>query len=202
MAIDVTIPSDEVLSSDGRHRRRVVNRDRVIHATLDLFADGTLTPTVADVAARAEVSERSVFRYFADVDDLIFSAMAHAAGHVTEDLHETRPAVGSLEERIAKYCTARIELFREISPVAQAARAWASGTPAILEPINEVRTCVEAQTDRFFGEEFAHLGVEGPAVRAAVEAVTSLDALAALGTSRPDGEIVEMMSVALRKLLS
>ena len=39
-------------------------------------------------------------------------------------------------------------------------------------------------------------------MRAAVEAVTSLDALAALGTSRPEGEIVEMMSVALRKLLS
>ena len=53
-------------SHDGRRRRREVNRQRVVTALLDLFSEGHVWPTVANVAVRAGVSERSIFRYFDD----------------------------------------------------------------------------------------------------------------------------------------
>src|SRR3712207_2660379 len=60
---------------DGRRLRREHNRDAVIDALLALFAEGCYTPAAADIAERAGISARSLFRYFDDVDDLVRAAI-------------------------------------------------------------------------------------------------------------------------------
>jgi len=49
--------------TDGRHARRHRATEAVVTATIDLFAEGELYPTAQQIAARAGVSLRSLFRY-------------------------------------------------------------------------------------------------------------------------------------------
>ena len=49
---------------DGRLARRDRNRIAVLDAAIELFAEGVLDPTPDDVATRAGISARSVYRYF------------------------------------------------------------------------------------------------------------------------------------------
>src|SRR3954471_4182657 len=49
-------------------------RGRLLRAALELYADpGFEQTTVADIAARAGVTERTFFRYFADKREVLFS---------------------------------------------------------------------------------------------------------------------------------
>ncbi|ANF32003.1 TetR family transcriptional regulator [Leifsonia xyli] len=49
-------------------------RERLVEAALDLFADpGFEETTVADIAARAGVTERTFFRHFADKREVLFA---------------------------------------------------------------------------------------------------------------------------------
>lgn len=69
-------------------RRRLENpRERLQAAALDLFAqqglDGT---TVAEIAAKADVSERTFFRYFGDKREVIFFGQERLEQQITADL--------------------------------------------------------------------------------------------------------------------
>ena len=68
-------PITEAEEVDGRTARRDRNRVAVLDAVLELFSEGNLTPSPDDVARRSGISLRSVYRYVADSDDLIRSAI-------------------------------------------------------------------------------------------------------------------------------
>lgn len=57
-------------STDGRRRRSQLSRDRIVTAMIDLVEAGAITPSAEEVAARAEVGLRSVFRHFRDMESL------------------------------------------------------------------------------------------------------------------------------------
>ena len=61
---------DSPQSSDGRRRRSEQSRDRIIDAVMALVAEGHVNPSAENVAARAEVGLRSVFRHFKDMESL------------------------------------------------------------------------------------------------------------------------------------
>src|SRR3954469_10856930 len=61
---------------DGRSLRRERNREAVIEAFLVLVREGNFDPGGAEIAERAGVSHRSVFRYFDDLADLMMTAIA------------------------------------------------------------------------------------------------------------------------------
>ena len=56
--------------SDGRINRSVVTRKKIVTALTALVYEGHLTPTAEQVAQRAEVGLRTVFRHFDDMDSL------------------------------------------------------------------------------------------------------------------------------------
>ncbi|MGE5211966.1 MAG: TetR/AcrR family transcriptional regulator, partial [Acidobacteriota bacterium] len=96
---------------DGRTLRRTRNRTAVIDALLEIIREGNLRPGASEIADRAGVSHRSIFRYFDDLDDLARTAIDHAfeqAGPMADI-----PDIGSgpLDERIATYVDARLALF-------------------------------------------------------------------------------------------
>ena len=98
-------------STDGRSLRRERNRDSVIEALLDLVREGNMDPGGAEIAERAGVSHRSVFRYFDDLGDLITTAIdtelnrAFALGHI-DDLGE-----GTLDHRVEVLVDTRLRKF-------------------------------------------------------------------------------------------
>lgn len=57
-------------STDGRRRRSEQSRDRIVTAMLGLIEAGAISPSAEDVAARAQVGLRSVFRHFKDMESL------------------------------------------------------------------------------------------------------------------------------------
>ena len=58
---------------DLRERKKARTRAAISAAALRLFAErGYEAVTIADVAAAAEVGQRTVFRYFGDKDELLF----------------------------------------------------------------------------------------------------------------------------------
>lgn len=57
-------------SSDGRRRRSEQSRDKIVAAMLALISEGAITPSAEDVAKRAGVGLRSVFRRFKDMESL------------------------------------------------------------------------------------------------------------------------------------
>jgi AcrR family transcriptional regulator len=55
---------------DGRRRRGLDNRARIVAAMLDIVRGGELAPSAEQVADRADVGLRTVFRHFQDMDSL------------------------------------------------------------------------------------------------------------------------------------
>src|SRR6185437_733480 len=65
-------------AGDGRRLRRDRNRMAVVDALLDLYGESNLRPSTAEIADRAGLSHRSLFRYFDDFDDLCREAICRA----------------------------------------------------------------------------------------------------------------------------
>jgi AcrR family transcriptional regulator len=70
------------VAPDGRTARRDRNRDAVLDAVLDLFAEDALAPSAVQVAERSGVSLRSVYRYFDDTDELVRAGIARSRARV------------------------------------------------------------------------------------------------------------------------
>ena len=61
------------MSSGWREEKKRITRDAIVDAALALFArDGYDAVTMADVARAAGVGERTVYRYVADKEDILF----------------------------------------------------------------------------------------------------------------------------------
>ena len=71
------VPTQE---TDGRRLRRALNREAVVDALLDLYSEGNLRPSTDEIAERAGISPRSLFRYFRDADDLAGEAVTRQLG--------------------------------------------------------------------------------------------------------------------------
>lgn len=56
--------------TDGRRLRAVRSRDRIVDAMLALVGEGDMNPSAAEIAERAGVGLRTVFRHFDDMDAL------------------------------------------------------------------------------------------------------------------------------------
>ncbi len=55
---------------DGRRARSEGSRRKIVAATIDLVAEGQASPTAEAIATRANVSLRTVFRHFEEMDNL------------------------------------------------------------------------------------------------------------------------------------
>lgn len=63
-------PDIETGSEDGRRLRSGRSRRAIIEALFELMREGTMRPTAVDVATRANVGLRTVFRHFEDMESI------------------------------------------------------------------------------------------------------------------------------------
>ena len=86
---------------DGRNLRAESTRRKIIVGARALVEEQARLPKVADVARRSDVSVRSVFQHYQDVETL-FIAVVDA---ISDDLGDTQHDIddsGSLEERVQR----------------------------------------------------------------------------------------------------
>ncbi len=66
--------AEKPISVDGRLQRSERSREAIVQALYELVGEGSLLPTAEQVAERAGVGIRTVFRHFSDMEKL-FSEM-------------------------------------------------------------------------------------------------------------------------------
>jgi|SRR5215218_1028990 len=124
---------------DGRRQRRARNRDAVVDALLAIVANGDLAPSAEAIAARAGLSSRSLFRYFADVDDLCRAAIARQHERVAPLLERALDDDRTIAGRVRDVVTHRVELFDAMGGVGRLARLRAPFQPLIADELADVR---------------------------------------------------------------
>lgn len=109
--------------TDGRTLRRQRNRDAVIRSLIELIREGDLAPTVGRIADRAELSHRSVFRYFDDLDDLARTAIETEFREAWPLSRVDDVGQGNLDERIDRIVDAQIRTLQRTHRLGLVARA-------------------------------------------------------------------------------
>lgn len=143
-------------SPDGRTARRDRNRDAVLDAALELFAEDALEPSAAQIAERAGVSLRSVHRYFDDM-----SSLARAA--IERNLERSAPLFaaaeesvhGELRDRVEHLVGARLALYEEMAPLMRATRRRAGSNPVLAERLALTRDQLRAQVEQVLAPELS-----------------------------------------------
>lgn len=145
-------PHDAI--EDGRHLRRQRNRDAALDALISLIEEGQVSPSVADVAARAGVSQRSFFRYFDDVADFSREAIARMNATYLPDVAGLEvDASLPLEQRIETTAVVLDRVYRKVLNGALASRVNASRAPEIVDQMVAARLLVRSIVERSFAPE-------------------------------------------------
>jgi AcrR family transcriptional regulator len=120
----------DALPADGRNRRRAANRERIVHAFLELVRAGTPTPSAQAVAEQAGVSPRTVFRCFQDMESLYREIVV--ALH-EEFLPRARLNLDTPDrrERLERLVANRAAMFEDMTPFREAAEIHRFRSPAL-----------------------------------------------------------------------
>jgi len=163
---------------DGRTARRERNRRAAVAALLEYYDEGRHEVSTEEVARRAGLSARSLFRYFDDVEDLQRAAcdaqFERTARHATLRTVADDP----LPERIEDFVDQRLRLHRSVGNVGRVSRALALGSPVIDERLRRARRAMSRQAAELFAPELDALGDARRAeVVATIDVVTAFEAI-------------------------
>jgi len=150
--------SAATLSVDGRRVRRVRNREAVVDAMLALYAEGELFPTVVQIAERAGLSARSLFRYFTDAEEICQAAVErHLEGKRTP-IPSLEPQPNSTSDRIVCFVRHRLDLYEAYGQTFRAGRLHAARSAAVAETLDQFRAEMRGQAIGYFADDLS--GVE------------------------------------------
>jgi AcrR family transcriptional regulator len=183
---------------DGRNRRAAETRRKIIAAAKAMIAETSTAPTVVAVAKRADVSVRSVFQHFGDVESLFVTVV----DSVRDDLVVPPPTSSSrpLAARIASVVDNLAQVFDKIVPLRVAAGQFVNH-PALLERGLASKNELRQSTFEVFAPEFAPLSEQAREELAdAIGAALSLDAWIVL--RRRDGLSFERATAVWRLTLT
>lgn len=114
----------EPIQADGRRQRSVDSRARIVQALLDLVGEGEISPSAEQVALRAQVGLRSVFRHFKDMDSLYSEMSQVIEAEIVKTFY--RPHAGeTVADRLADLISRRAGLFERIAPFRRASTTLA-----------------------------------------------------------------------------
>src|SRR5579863_5021968 len=187
-----TALSDADLGGDGRRLRRDRNRTAVVDALLDLYGESNLRPSTAEIAERAGLSHRSLFRYFDDFDDLCREAILRAEQRARPLLPIEVDRTAPLTDRIEALVTQRLRLFEALGPVAQVSRLNAPFAQVLAAELTKNRAFLRAQLADVFAQELNPAPEASAAPEADVpEQAPGTPAIEVAGGSGSAGETAE-----------
>lgn len=146
--------------TDGRRLRRAINREAVVDALLDLYQEGNLRPGTDEIAERAGISPRSLFRYFEDTDDLAGEAVARQLARALPLVQLDIGSDAPFDQRIRALVALRIRLFDTVGQAAHVSRLRAPFQPRLAESLTESRRFLRSQLRALFAGELEAMGDE------------------------------------------
>jgi len=174
--------------TDGRRQRRVHNRDAVVDALLDIYRDGNLRPSTDEIADRAGLSPRSIFRYFDDVDDLARSAVDRQLERTIPLLPIAASPGDPLADRVRALADQRFLIFEEAGQAAKVSRLRSPFQPLLAERTSRNRAFLRQQLIELFAPELHRMGGSRAADAAsAADVMTSFESYHLLTEGRQFG---------------
>ncbi len=161
---------------DRRRLRTERGRQLVVDALLAYYDEGDPEPGAAKIAARAGVSERTVFRYFDDLDSLAAAAIESQVARVGP-IFAAPVAQGALDQRVAALVTQRARIYDATAVATRAAWRFAAQSDTITQALTFRRGLLRDQLAELFAPELTAL----PS-RLRTETLDALDSVASLET--------------------
>ena len=157
---------------DGRVLRGARNREAIARAVYELVRAGGVVPSIEEVAARAGVGVRTVFRQFQDVESL-FQSIAERLFPEVVALARFEPPTGALDGDVRSLVARRARVFEHITPFRRASAQLRQRSPFLRE-----QDAAMARTMRAMLEAIVrpHLDRDGPEVLEALDALLSFEA--------------------------
>ena len=118
-------------AEDGRRKRSEASRRKIVEAMVALVGEGDPAPAAEQIAARAGVGLRTVFRQFADME-AIYAGMAERLAREYQDWLDPFVAAGwrgQLDEMLAR----RLETYERLMPYKRAADAHRHASATIQQ---------------------------------------------------------------------
>jgi AcrR family transcriptional regulator len=112
--------SAEPETVDGRLLRGERSRQQIVDALFKLIRSGEMSPSAAQVAEAANVSLRTVFRHFEEMDSLHMEMAAQMEAEIQPILQEPFDA-GDWRGRVSQLITRRVRIYEHVMPVKVAA---------------------------------------------------------------------------------
>lgn len=148
--------ANQAVSADGRVARRQRNRERVVNAYVRLMQEGVV-PTADELADRAEVTARTVYRYIredsglkTDVAERVVSEFLSAPARV--DIESA-----SLSERIDRFIEFRLDAYERTPSILGVARGRQTHDPVVSSAIGAARGIISDEISRCFATELDRL---------------------------------------------
>ena len=161
---------------DGRTVRAERTRQALVEALIGLLHEGTLTPTAAAIAARAGVSERSVFQHFPDREALLEAVAREQYDRVVPTLRPVDSTL-PLPERIEQFTAQRARLYELIGGVRRAGLLVEHESSSVAGWLATARQAKAADVERVFRRELDAIPAdEQDALRAALVMLCSWSA--------------------------
>lgn len=181
---------------DGRRMRAERGRAAVLTAAYELVNSGGPT-TIAMIAERAGVSERTVFRYFPDREAL----MAGIAGElfpIIEPYVALDVPAGDFTSRLDELLRRRVELVQIAGRFAAATDHEARSSP-LGQAVRSLRMeRLREQTRLFLGNEVVEAN---SAVMPVIDALLDHTAITGLLDANAPEAVIDMLRVAVNRLL-
>jgi AcrR family transcriptional regulator len=172
-----TPPNDdndaEAPSGDGRVLRGARNRLVIVDAILELIRGGEVRPTAEQVAKRAGVGTRTVFRHFDDMESLYAEMDARVTAENLPLIDRKPKREGGLRDRVGNLVRDRVRLFERIAPFKRAGRLQRPRSTFLEERNSELNRRLRADAAAWLAPELA----AGPeSLLDAIELLTSFEA--------------------------
>jgi AcrR family transcriptional regulator len=158
-------------SSDGRTRRAARSRAAIEDALFALVGEGNAQPTMQEVATRAGVAMRSVFRHYSDSESL-FAAIDTRVRMEALALLREPDLSARLPDRIAALARQRARIFEHIGPYKRAGDLQRGRSPYVRSQQAHLVDELRARLALWLPE----LAAAPAEVREAVELVLSFEA--------------------------
>jgi TetR/AcrR family transcriptional regulator of autoinduction and epiphytic fitness len=185
---------------DGRTVRAERTRQALVDALLSLLYEGELRPTAERIAARAGVSERSLFQHFADREALYQAVALQQYERVAPTLEPIDVSL-PLPERIDAFVAQRARLLEEVTPVRRAALLLEPESEVVSGWLQSTRRQKAREVERAFGAELDELGRrERDTVLAALVAASAWTSWESLRAHQ--GLSVERAQAAMRRAVA
>jgi AcrR family transcriptional regulator len=174
-----------------------------VDAVLALLEEGDLSPSVETIAARAGVSERSIFAHFGRREALLQAVSMRQAERIAA-LVRHLPDTGPLDARLDAFVDQRARVLEFITPTRRAGLLIEHESPSTHRNLEAMRAVKRAEVERVFAVE---LDARAPGERRRLAA--ALAAAAAWSTwetlrahqGLPPPEAAAVMAETMRALL-